>query len=58
MSRPGAQAFTLAHELGHVLLGSSGISGQPRLGGKSGHKAIEDWCNRFASAFLAPKGFH
>ena len=52
---PGAQAFTLAHELGHVLLGSSGISGQPRLGGKSGHKAIEDWCNRFASAFLAPK---
>ncbi|GGF60657.1 Zn-dependent peptidase ImmA, M78 family [Mameliella alba] len=52
---PGAQAFTLAHEFGHVLLGSSGISGQPRLGGKSGHKAIEDWCNRFASAFLAPK---
>lgn len=52
---PGAQAFTLAHELGHVHLGSSGISGQPRLGGKSGHKAIEDWCNRFASAFLAPK---
>lgn len=52
---PGAQAFTLAHELGHVLLGSSGISGQPRLGGKSGQKAIEDWCNRFASAFLAPK---
>ena len=52
---PGAQAFTLAHEFGHVLLGSSGISGQPRLGGKSGHKAIEDWCNRFASAFLAPE---
>lgn len=51
---PGAQAFTLAHEFGHVLLGASGISGQPRLGGKSGHKAIEDWCNRFASAFLAP----
>ncbi len=51
---PGAQAFTLAHEFGHVLLGASGISGQPRLGGKAGHKAIEDWCNRFASAFLAP----
>ena len=52
---PGAQAFTLAHEFGHVLLGESGIGGQPRLGGKSGQKAIEDWCNRFASAFLAPK---
>lgn len=51
---PGAQAFTLAHEFAHILLGSSGISGQPRLGGKSGNKAIEDWCNRFASAFLAP----
>lgn len=52
---PGAQAFTLAHEFGHVLLGESGVSGQPRFGGKTGHKAIEDWCNRFASAFLAPR---
>lgn len=51
---PGAQAFTLAHEFGHILLRASGISGQPRLGGKSGRKGIEDWCNRFASAFLAP----
>lgn len=50
----GAQAFTLAHEFAHVLLGESGISGQPRLGGRYGSKAIEDWCNRFASAFLAP----
>lgn len=50
----GAQAFTLAHEFGHVLLGASGISGQPRLGGRAGNKATEDWCNRFASAFLAP----
>jgi len=52
---PGAQAFTIAHELGHVLLGASGISGHPRLGGRSGQKEIEDWCNRFAAAFLAPK---
>jgi Zn-dependent peptidase ImmA (M78 family) len=51
---PGAQAFTLAHEFGHVLLGESGVSGQPRLGGKAGLKTIEDWCNRFAAAFLAP----
>ena len=52
---PGAQAFTLAHELGHVLLGNSAVSGPPSLGGKSDHHAIEDWCNRFASAFLAPR---
>lgn len=51
---PGAQAFTLAHEFGHILLGVSAVSGEPRLGGKSGHKSVEDWCNRFASAFLAP----
>ncbi|MBC6442578.1 MAG: ImmA/IrrE family metallo-endopeptidase [Rhodobacteraceae bacterium] len=51
---PGAQAFTLAHELGHILLRESGISGPP-FGEKKGHTAIEDWCNRFAAAFLAPK---
>jgi Zn-dependent peptidase ImmA (M78 family) len=52
---PSAQAFTLAHEFAHILLQQSAISGQPRLGGTSGIKAIEDWCNRFAAAFLMPE---
>ena len=54
---PSAQAFTLAHELGHILLGISGISGPPRFGKKvkSPTKAVENWCNRFAASFLIPK---
>ena len=53
---PSAQAFTLAHEFGHILLGSSAISGGPRFGssGLTGGKAVESWCNRFAASFLAP----
>ena len=42
--------FTLIHELGHLLLGSSDIF-------KSGQKLnnqIEDWCNTFAAEFLVP----
>ena len=51
-----AQAFTIVHEFGHVLLGSSAISGGPRFGPDrlTGSKAIESWCNRFAASFLAP----
>lgn len=54
---PSAQAFTLAHELGHILLGISGISGPPRFGKRvqSPTKAVENWCNRFAASFLIPK---
>lgn len=43
------QLFSLAHELGHVLLGAPGISGEP-----CNYKAIEKWCNQFAAEFLAP----
>jgi Zn-dependent peptidase ImmA (M78 family)/DNA-binding XRE family transcriptional regulator len=50
---PGAQAFTLAHELGHVAIQSSGVSG-PAVTGK-GVDRVEDWCNRFASDFLVPR---
>jgi Zn-dependent peptidase ImmA (M78 family)/DNA-binding XRE family transcriptional regulator len=50
---PGAQAFTLAHELGHVAIQSSGVSG-PAATGK-GVERVEDWCNRFASDFLIPR---
>jgi Zn-dependent peptidase ImmA (M78 family)/DNA-binding XRE family transcriptional regulator len=50
---PGAQAFTLAHELGHVALKSSGVSG-PAVTGREVAR-VEDWCNRFASDFLVPR---
>jgi len=45
-----AQAFTLAHELGHILLGESGIIGER----KPTRQPIERWCDRFAAAFLMP----
>lgn len=43
-----AQLFSLAHELGHVVLGKPGISDH------SEKLSVERWCNRFASEFLAP----
>jgi Zn-dependent peptidase ImmA (M78 family) len=48
---PAAQAFTLAHELGHVALKESGISGTRN---KDASK-IERWCDQFAAAFLMPR---
>lgn len=50
---PGAQAFTLAHELGHVALKQSALSGAPGAAAPSA-KRIEDWCDEFAGAFLVP----
>ncbi len=53
---PNAQAFTLAHELAHVLLKQSAISGSiPRHGGDAIIRIIENWCNCFAAAFLTPR---
>ena len=44
-----AWSFTLIHELTHILLGQSGISG-----GWAGKK-LEQFCNDVASEFLLPK---
>ena len=44
--------FTLVHELGHVLMGQTGIS-DPFVR----RNAIERRCNRFAGSFLAPKSY-
>ncbi|MBI8989187.1 ImmA/IrrE family metallo-endopeptidase [Corynebacterium meridianum] len=44
-----ANLFSLAHELGHVLLGKQGVSSDEE------HNRIEQWCNKFAAAFLLPK---
>lgn len=43
-----AQLFSLAHELGHVVLGKPGVSDH------SDNLQLEQWCNRFASEFIAP----
>ena len=52
---PAAQSFTLAHELGHILLKQSGISGPPSAENSATEtKAIERWCDQFAGAFLIP----
>lgn len=48
-----AQAFTLGHELAHVVLKISAISGAPG-GAAPSAKRIESWCDEFASAFLIP----
>ena len=47
-----AQMFTLAHELAHIWLGESGLSGFERL--IPGSTQVEEWCNRAASEFLLP----
>lgn len=53
---PSAQAFTLVHELGHVLTTTSAISGGPSVAvnDTSAGRRVENWCNRFASSFLVP----
>ena len=43
-----AWSFTLLHEIAHLWLGTSGVSGN------SFEKAIERFCNEVASAFLLP----
>ncbi|MDK7215526.1 ImmA/IrrE family metallo-endopeptidase [Corynebacterium pyruviciproducens] len=46
---PSANLFSLAHELGHVVLGKHGVSSDEE------HNRIERWCNKFAAALLLPK---
>lgn len=43
-----AQLFSLAHELGHVVLGKPGVSDHAH------GVQLEQWCNHFASEFIAP----
>jgi Zn-dependent peptidase ImmA (M78 family) len=48
---PAAQAFTLAHEFAHLILGESGIIGPVR----KNSSLTEKWCDQFAASFLMPK---
>lgn len=45
-----ARIFSLAHELGHVVIGGAGIC----VPGATRATGIEAWCNRFADALLVP----
>jgi Zn-dependent peptidase ImmA (M78 family) len=49
---PAAQAFTLAHELGHVVLKKSAFTGFRRP--EYSRNPVEDWCDKFAASFLMP----
>ena len=47
-----AQMFTLAHELAHVWLGSSGVSDAESA--EATGPSTEHWCNRVAAEMLVP----
>lgn len=52
---PVAQSFTMAHELGHIILQQSAISGPTSARHDSTPtEATERWCDQFAGAFLMP----
>ena len=50
-----ARAFTLVHELAHLWLGQSGVSGDPSTDRpENDHARIEQFCNDVAGEFLLP----
>ena len=48
-----AQMFTLAHELGHLWLGQSGLTDTAPSTAPTGD--VEAWCNRVAAELLVPE---
>lgn len=50
MQQKTSRTFTLAHEFGHVLMGSDDVSNPYEA-----DSAIERFCNRFAGALLMPR---
>lgn len=50
MQRRPSRTFTLAHEFGHVLIGSDDVSNPYAPDG-----AVEKFCNKFAGALLIPR---
>ena len=53
-----ARSFTLIHELAHIYLGQSGVSGSPEsIRENSDEGRIEHFCNDVAGLVLLPKSF-
>jgi Zn-dependent peptidase ImmA (M78 family) len=53
---PERQRFSLAHEIGHLVLKDAGINLHESTV-KSRNTIIERWCNEFASELLMPSGW-
>ncbi len=50
-----ARSFTLIHELAHLWLGQSGVSGDPSTDRpRNDHARVEQFCNDVAGEFLLP----
>jgi Zn-dependent peptidase ImmA (M78 family) len=50
-----ARSFTLVHELAHIWLGQSGVSGIPDTNAPdTSHEKVERFCNDVAGEFLLP----
>lgn len=49
---PTARAFSLLHEVGHLLLGTDAMC---KPDGSTFGQSQEPWCNRFAAAVLLPR---
>jgi Zn-dependent peptidase ImmA (M78 family)/transcriptional regulator with XRE-family HTH domain len=53
-----ARSFTLIHELTHIFLGQTGVSGSPEsVKSNTRTGKIEEFCNDVAGLVLLPKGF-
>jgi Zn-dependent peptidase ImmA (M78 family) len=53
-----ARSFTLVHELAHIYIGESGVSGTPdQVSGNSPTAKVEQFCNDVASYVLLPRSF-
>jgi Zn-dependent peptidase ImmA (M78 family) len=53
-----ARSFTLIHELTHIFLGQSGVSGAPELANTNTQIGrIEEFCNEVAGLVLLPESF-
>ncbi|MET1027882.1 MAG: XRE family transcriptional regulator [Dongiaceae bacterium] len=51
-----ARSFTLLHELAHIFLGQSGVSGTPEPSAPhTEHEKVERFCNDVAGEFLLPR---